>query len=270
LKFTSILIDLELLTNAEALNFLNQQYVIPAPSCGTFPLAAFIEIFDLLELAANGFWNNGYRPYSDLYQCRVIGFLLERLNSFLLLSYVKNNSLKIVAISGLMSSALSLIAMPKIGSWLDRVDRLKAAKITLFYKLTAVSLAYLLCAYLNHKTAIESLNSNLKLVLFYILPILYSIAGVSFATITQQIETDWIVVISNKDKNWLRITNAFLSQIDLGCKALAPAVTGLLFAKFSQSNVSFLLVGFSTLVTIMFYQFIDNLYHKFPNLANKV
>jgi len=187
----------------------------------------------------------------------------------LLIAELTNNSLKIVAMSGLMSSALSLIAMPKIGSWLDRVDRLKAAKITLFYKLTSVSLAYLLCAYLNHKTAIESLNSNLKLVLFYILPILYSIAGVSFATITQQIETDWIVVISNKDENWLRITNAFLSQIDLGCKALAPAVTGLLFAKFSQSNVSFLLVGFSTLVTIVFYQFIDNLYHKFPNLAKK-
>jgi hypothetical protein len=68
--------------------------------------------------------------------------------------------------------------------------------------------------------------------LFYLLPILYSIASVSFATITQQIETDWLVVLANKDENWLRDTNSFLSQIDLGCKAAAPAVTGLLFAKF--------------------------------------
>jgi hypothetical protein len=114
LKFTSILIDLELLTNTEALNFLNQQYVIPAPSCGTFPLAAFIEIFDLLELAANGFWNNGYRPYSDLYQCRVIGFLLERLNSFLLLSYVKNNSLKIGELYG-----VTTLVLPKNATSID-------------------------------------------------------------------------------------------------------------------------------------------------------
>jgi hypothetical protein len=45
----------------------------------------------------------------------------------LLIADITNNSLKITAISGLMSSALSLIMMPKIGIWLDNVDRLKRA-----------------------------------------------------------------------------------------------------------------------------------------------
>ena len=187
-----------------------------------------------------------------------------------LIAELTNNSLKITAMSGLMSSALSLIAMPKIGTWLDKVDRLQAAKTTLFYKFTSISLAYLLCAYLSYKSRLSAVGSSLQLGLFYFLPVLYSIASVSFATITQQIETDWLVVLANKDENWLRDTNAFLSQIDLGCKAAAPAVTGLMFAKFTQSNVSLLLVGFNTLVTAMLYKLLSRLYHEFPNLANRV
>ena len=183
----------------------------------------------------------------------------------LLIAELTNNSLKITALAGLMSSALSLIAMPRIGVWLDKVDRLQAAKMTLIYKFTSISLAYLLCAYLSH----NSIGSKLHLSLFYILPVLYSIAGVSFATITQQIETDWLVVLSNKDEDWLRDTNAFLSQIDLGCKAAAPAVTGVLFARFSQSSVSLLLVGVNTLVTALMYQLLNGLYNKFPALAKR-
>jgi len=95
LQFTSVLIDLEIFTNEDALNFLNSQYLIPSPSCGTFTLKCFIEIFEVLELAALGFWNNGYKPYNDKYQSRVVSFLLERLNSFLLISYLNKNSLQI-------------------------------------------------------------------------------------------------------------------------------------------------------------------------------
>jgi iron-regulated transporter 1 len=219
--------------------------------------------------------NEKHQPLEQKYQLYLMHFCFAFTSRMwdmaitLLIAELTNNSLKLVAMSGLMSSALTLIAMPKIGSWLDKANRLKAAKITLFYKLTSVALAYLLCAYLNQKNGPISINSKLKTSLFYFLPILYAIAGVSFATITQQIETDWLVVLANKDENWLRTTNSVMSQIDLGCKALAPAVTGLLFAKYSQSNVSILLVGFSTLITIMFYQFINGLYYKFPNLANK-
>ena len=95
LKFTSILIDLEILTETKALNFLNQSFLIPSPSCGTFSIKSFITIFEEIELAAKGFWSHGYRPYDDPYQSRVMGFLLERLNSFLLLSYMSEASLSI-------------------------------------------------------------------------------------------------------------------------------------------------------------------------------
>jgi hypothetical protein len=87
LRFTSILIDLEILSDAAALNFLKFNLIIPAPSCGTFPANAFVNLFNIIENAAKGFWNNGYRPYGDEYQSRVMGFLLERLNSFLLINH---------------------------------------------------------------------------------------------------------------------------------------------------------------------------------------
>jgi hypothetical protein len=95
LQFTSTLIDLEILTNEDAFYFLNSKYLIPSPSCGTFTLGCFIEIFKTLELAALGFWRNGYKCYDDQYQSRVVSFLLERLNSFLLLSYLSKSSLNI-------------------------------------------------------------------------------------------------------------------------------------------------------------------------------
>ena len=95
LQFTSTLIDLGILTNKDAFQFLNSKYLIPSPSCGTFTLGCFIEIFEVLELAATGFWNNGYKSYDDQYQCRVASFLLERLNSFLLISYINKRSLNI-------------------------------------------------------------------------------------------------------------------------------------------------------------------------------
>ena len=109
LKFSSILIDAEILPNETVLDFLNQPYLIPSPSIGTFTLKSFIEIFDMLELAANRFWNAGYRPYEDPYQCRVIGFLLERLNSYLLISYLNESSLNINDLFGCttMVSAVS-------------------------------------------------------------------------------------------------------------------------------------------------------------------
>ena len=95
LQFTSTLIDLGILTNEDAFHFLNSKYLIPSPSCGTFTLGCFIEIFKVLELAAIGFWSNGYKSYDDPYQSRTVSFLLERLNSFLLISYISKRSLNI-------------------------------------------------------------------------------------------------------------------------------------------------------------------------------
>lgn len=101
LRFSSLLVDLGIFTNEDTFNFLNSQYLIPSPSCGTFTLGSFITIFRILEVAAMEFWSNGYKPYEDQYQSRVISFLLERLNSFLLISYLNQAHLNINNLFGI-------------------------------------------------------------------------------------------------------------------------------------------------------------------------
>jgi hypothetical protein len=100
LQFTSRLIDTGVFTNQKALNFLNSEFLIPSPSCGTFPLKCFVTIFDTLEFAAKSFLNNGYKAYDDDYQSRVMSFLLERLNSYLLITYLLNESLDVNKLIG--------------------------------------------------------------------------------------------------------------------------------------------------------------------------
>jgi hypothetical protein len=94
LKFSTIIIESDILSEKDMLDFLNSEVLIPAPSCGSFRLDTHINIFCILEKAAKAFWNFGYRPYADQYQSRVMGFLLERLNSFLLIKEISAFNLR--------------------------------------------------------------------------------------------------------------------------------------------------------------------------------
>jgi len=100
LRFCSDLIDAGLMTDEEVNDFLNQKFMIPAPSCGTFDLQVFIGILGFLEVASEIFLKGGYKPYEDRYQARVLSFLLERLHSWLLLKQVIRMSLSFEHIVG--------------------------------------------------------------------------------------------------------------------------------------------------------------------------
>lgn len=100
LRFVSVLVDDEILTNNEAEEFLKQKVLIPAPSCGTFPTRDLLEIIEKVELAAFSFWKNGFKIYNDSYQCRTLGFLLERLNSYFLINKILTKGLDINKILG--------------------------------------------------------------------------------------------------------------------------------------------------------------------------
>ena len=102
LRFSADLVDANIFTNAEALEFLSQQVFVPTPSCGTFPIGFLIWALETIEKAAEVFINNGYQAYADPYQGRVMGFLLERLNSYLLLTYLKSAGIDASALCGRM------------------------------------------------------------------------------------------------------------------------------------------------------------------------
>jgi hypothetical protein len=102
LRFCSDLVDAKVLTNQQAFDFLSQKIFIPTPSCGTFSFDFLNEALEILEKAAEVFLNNGYQKHADTYQGRVMGFLLERLNSHLLLEHLKSIGLDASMLSGKM------------------------------------------------------------------------------------------------------------------------------------------------------------------------
>ena len=85
LQFSANAVDCGVLSNTEVFHFLSHPILIPAPSCGSFPLESFLNIMKKMETVSRSFISNGYQANKDLYQGRLLGFLLERLNSYLLL-----------------------------------------------------------------------------------------------------------------------------------------------------------------------------------------
>lgn len=84
LRFASDLIDKKLMSQIDVYKFITAKQFIPAPSCGSYPIELFILIMNTLEKACLIFHESGYIK-RDGYQGRVTSFLIERLNSFILL-----------------------------------------------------------------------------------------------------------------------------------------------------------------------------------------
>jgi hypothetical protein len=93
LRFTANAVDCGVLDNTGAYLFLSQTFLIPAPSCGSFRLESFLDIMTKLEKVTRSFFSAGYQMHDDPYQGRVLDFLLERLNSYLLLEQLVSEGL---------------------------------------------------------------------------------------------------------------------------------------------------------------------------------
>jgi hypothetical protein len=192
----------------------------------------------------------------------------------LLIAQITNNSLFLVAITGLCSALSVFLFMGGIGHYLDKTNRIVAVRVALFSKVLFVTLAYLVCAYLcadaDAAAAERSLSLRERQTMLYSIPVLGALAGLSFCGITQSIEKDWIVVLSAKDSVWLSATNSVMTQIDLGCSSLAPLVTGILFAQLPHSVVAIILLFINAVSSVALYIYMSYLYHAWPALGHKV
>lgn len=93
LNFTNFLIDSEILNPIEAAEFLRENIDIPACNIGIYKIDTFKKIFGTLRKASDFIYSNYFTPRTG-YQRRSMGFLLERLNSYLILKIIRNNSIK--------------------------------------------------------------------------------------------------------------------------------------------------------------------------------
>lgn len=184
----------------------------------------------------------------------------------LLLADLTDNSIAMAAFSGLLCNLALVLFMSSLGSLLDTSNRLDAARITLGAKFVTLTTAYIVCAVLTYKK-----NRDIPFNYYYIysIPLLSAIASLSFATISQSVEKDWIVVLSNHNSAWLSSTNSIMTQIDALCNAVAPGVTGFLFMFFSQSQAAVILLLINGLSTIGLYVYMAGLYNTWPSLATR-
>lgn len=88
LGFTDYLLKDGLLNDKDAATFLTSKVLIPASSIGVFKVETFRKVMTILRRSAN-FMNSPDFVVRPGYQHRSMGFLLERLQSFLLLLHMQ-------------------------------------------------------------------------------------------------------------------------------------------------------------------------------------
>lgn len=181
-----------------------------------------------------------------------------------LLADLTDNSMGVVAFAGLLTNLSIVLFMPRSGALLDQTNRLVASEVALGVKFLTLTTAYAVCAYLAHDS-----HDPAHEYLVYLLPVLCAVAGLSFNTISQSVEKDWIVVLSAGDSAWLSLTNSVLTQIDSAVNSVAPAVTGFIFLACSQTESALVLLGANLVASALLYFFLRDLYTSWPALARR-
>jgi hypothetical protein len=88
MNFCVFLLESKIMPPTEVAIFLRENIHIPSCNIGVFTRQTFVDIFGVLRRAAEFLFSRHFVP-RDGYQRRSAGFLLERLNSFLILKRIR-------------------------------------------------------------------------------------------------------------------------------------------------------------------------------------
>ena len=126
----------------------------------------------------------------------------------------------------------SLLLMAPVGSWVDRTERLRVIRLSVYGQnaaatLLTVAMAVLLLVSGGEPSATMALSPGVVIV-FCVMVVLAVVAELCAQASRLALERDWVVVLAQGDSNVLAELNAALRQIDLCCKLLAPLAFGLL------------------------------------------
>jgi len=118
--------------------------------------------------------------------------------------------------------------LPSVGTWVGKTDRLKTVLSSIFVcnLMTTISCSLLISIPLLIPERPVPLNQT------YILLSLIILCGLIGELLNQAgtiaLEKHWVVILANKDEDYLTEMNSVMKRIDLGSKLLAPVVTGIL------------------------------------------
>lgn len=209
-----------------------------------------------------------YKERDKLYTMHFCFAFVSRtwdLGIVLLIASITNSSLFVVSLIGFMSAFFVFLMMPQVGKIMDKCNRLLVVQGALVLKAFLVCVVYVWCYQFVSSSLDHIVNWKL-----YVIPILVALVAVCFATVTQSIEKDWIVVLSCGDSTWLSVTNSSMSQIDLVCATIAPVFTGVLFGQLETKVVVLVLLSTNLLATACLMWFLRSVYISWPALSIQI
>ena len=222
--------------------------------------------------------------------------------SIFLAAFTGYKSLFLVSTYGLFSSLSSCVFGSFMGKYVDRTERLYAAKCLLLSQNSLVILATI-CSFLllSHEpkyfhvdqhegdstskayvlwllSRVNNLPCDSISIFFLLIIHVFGVAAnLLDETFQVAIEKDWIVVLSQQANNrgldqakYLIDINVMMKQIDLSCKLLSPTIVGIGMA-FCDLRVVSILIGILNLISIVIeYISTAKIYEQVPELARKI
>jgi iron-regulated transporter 1 len=153
---------------------------------------------------------------------------------------------------------------PKVGSYVDRTNRLKAIRSSIIWQRFPVAAScglflVLFAAPQSHLTFWLCFPTTVLLACFEKLAAIGN---------TIAVERDWIVVVADAVTLPRQSLNATLRRIDLCCKLIAPLILAIVEA-FSMTLAIWTVFGMTTTSMLVEYLAIAQVYSSIPELAHK-
>ena len=165
----------------------------------------------------------------NLYISRALTTWGERLWAFglgLFVFRIYPQNLTFVAAFGLVRSFVSIALGSSVGTWIDGVQRLNAAKTFLIVKNTIVAAnCIIFAAYYHWQTWItEATGEWVKLAVAMVTILLALISDLASSGSKIVVEKDWIVVIAGGSNDKLARLNSIFRTIDQVCANVTPVL----------------------------------------------
>ena len=214
-----------------------------------------------------------------------------------LAAFTDNTSLILVTSYGLVTYSFVCVFGSSVGRYIDKSNRLAVAQKLIGFENLAVLTATFMCYILLSEDNSGSLYNTKSIFLLASIHLLGAVAMILDSGFLVAVERDWIVVMSivaskipksgsiktkEEEKriqtDWLCDTNVKMRQIDLSCKILAPAVSGIYIALLSDGmsghgydlrGATLIVGGINVTALIVEYICTAKIYNQIPELSLK-
>jgi len=201
--------------------------------------------------------SRGLSNWGDRLWCFGVGIFLIKLNP---------DDLTLPAVFGFVMGVSVILLAPSVGSWIDRMPRLRAAVTLYVIQNLTIPVA---CAFVLIHFSVPQAKAALPTWFVPSGVILFSTIS-NLATVGTKIcvEKDWLVVIAGEGRgDRLASMNSVFRTIDLTCMVIAPLGAGLVFDWASTSVAAASIAAWNLISLILELRLLLNIYRQFPQLA---